>query len=66
MSGNNFLLDTNAFTYFFGGRQRLTELVAQANLIYYSPISEIELLSAPHLSQKEIEQIKAFCQSVTG
>lgn len=60
MSGSNLLLDTNAFIYFFEGRRRIADLVAQTNIIYYSPISEIELLSASHLSQTEIGQIKQF------
>ncbi len=60
MSGNDFLLDTNAFIYFFEGRPRITDLVSQAEIIFYSPISEIELLSAAHLSQSEIGQIKQF------
>ena len=67
MSGNKILLDTNAFIYFFEGRKKITELVIQTPGIYYSVISEIELLSAKHLTEGEITQIKAFlslCQRI--
>jgi len=60
MSGSSLLLDTNAFISFFEGRQSVARLVAQAPVIGYSPISEIELLSSAQLSQGEILQIKAF------
>ncbi len=60
MSGSSLLLDTNAFIYFFEGRQSVARLVAQAPTICFSPISEIELLSSAQLSQSEILQIKAF------
>ncbi|MBK8989388.1 MAG: type II toxin-antitoxin system VapC family toxin [Chloroflexi bacterium] len=60
MSGSSLLLDTNAFIYFFEGRRSVTQLVAQAPIVYYCPISEIELLSSSRLSQPEILQIKAF------
>jgi predicted nucleic acid-binding protein len=54
MSGNKLFLDTNAFIYFFEGRNKVTELVVQTPEIYYSVISEIELLSAKHLTENEI------------
>ena len=67
MNGDKLFLDTNAFIYFFEGRSHITELVVQTPAIYFSSISEIELLSAPHLTPDEIAQIKAFlflCQRV--
>ena len=67
MNGHKIFLDTNAFIYFFEGRSKITELVVSTPDIYFSAISEIELLSAPHLTAEEIEQIKAFlrlCQRV--
>jgi predicted nucleic acid-binding protein len=67
VNGNKIFLDTNAFIYFFEGRSHITELVVQMPAIYFSPISEIELLSAPHLTPEEVAQIKAFlflCQRV--
>jgi predicted nucleic acid-binding protein len=67
VSGNKIFLDTNAFIYFFEGRKKITELVIQTPGIYYSVISEIELLSAKHLTEGEITQIEAFlslCQRI--
>ncbi|MCG8347486.1 MAG: type II toxin-antitoxin system VapC family toxin [Chloroflexales bacterium] len=67
MNGDKLLLDTNAFIYFFEGRSSITELVIQTPVICFSPVSEIELLSASHLTSDEIAQIKAFlslCQRV--
>ncbi|HRX01367.1 MAG TPA: type II toxin-antitoxin system VapC family toxin [Cyclobacteriaceae bacterium] len=67
MNGNKILLDTNAFIYFFEGRSTITDLVVNTPEIYFSAISEIELLSATHLTPNEIDSIKAFlllCQRV--
>ncbi len=68
MNGNNrLLLDTNAFIYFFEGRSKITDLVVQTPIIYYSVISKIELLSSPRLNENEAAQIKSFlslCQQV--
>lgn len=67
MNGNKILLDTNAFIYFFEGRSTITDLVVNTPEIYFSAISEIELLSATHLTATEIDSIKAFlllCQRV--
>jgi predicted nucleic acid-binding protein len=67
VNGNKILLDTNAFIYFFEGRSKITNLVVSTPEIYFSAISEIELLSAMHLTQNEIDLIKAFlslCQRV--
>lgn len=60
MSGSKIFLDTNAFIYFFEGREKIKTLVLEASEIYYSPISEVELLSAAHLNDAEIKQIKSF------
>ena len=60
MNGNKILLDTNAFIYFFEGRSRITNLIVNTPEIYFSPISEIELLSTTHLTQSEIASIKDF------
>jgi predicted nucleic acid-binding protein len=67
VNGDKIFLDTNAFIYFFEGRSKITDLVVQTPAIYFSAISEIELLSATHLSRAEIIQIKEFlslCQRV--
>lgn len=60
MNGNKILLDTNAFIYFFEGQNKITHLVVNTPEIYFSAISEIELLSASHLTQSEMDSIKAF------
>lgn len=60
MNGTKILLDTNAFIYFFEGGSKITNLVVNTPEIYFSAISEIELLSATHLSQNEIDAIKSF------
>ena len=60
MNGTKIFLDTNAFIYFFEGRSKITNLVVNTPEIYFSAISEIELLSATHLTQREIDLIKAF------
>lgn len=54
------LLDTNAFIYFFEGRRTITDLVVRTPSLYYSVISEIELLSANHLTESETSQIREF------
>jgi predicted nucleic acid-binding protein len=67
VNGSKILLDTNAFIYFFEGRSKITNLVVNTPEIYFSAISEIELLSATQLTQSEIDSIKAFlslCQRV--
>ena len=67
MNGDRLLLDTNAFIYFFEGRRKITDLVIQTPVIYYSVISKIELLSSSHLSADEVAQIQNFlalCQQV--
>jgi predicted nucleic acid-binding protein len=67
VNGNKILLDTNAFIYFFEGQSKITNLVVNTPEIYFSAISEIELLSASHLTQSEMDSIKAFlslCQRV--
>lgn len=67
MSGNKILLDTNAFIYFFEGKSKITMLVVNTPEIYFSAISEIELLSVTHLTQNQTDSIKNFlslCQRV--
>jgi len=67
VNGDDILLDTNGFIYFFEGRARIAEYVLLAETIYYSVITEIELLSAPHLTDENIATIQSFlarCQRV--
>jgi predicted nucleic acid-binding protein len=60
MTGNKILLDTNAFIYFFEGQHNITNLVVNTPEIYFSAISEIELLSSNSLSESQINSIKTF------
>lgn len=67
MNGDDVLLDTNAFIYFFEGRPAVAERVLLAETLYYSVITEIELLSARHLTEEERTTIRAFlarCQRI--
>ncbi len=59
MSGNRFVLDTNAILYILNGDAALADLLYGERL-YASIISEIELLSYPSLSPKEEMQIRDF------
>lgn len=60
MSGDGVLLDTNAIIYFLEGRARVAEHVLMAETIFFSVITEIELLSAPHLDDKDTATIREF------
>ncbi|HMN26612.1 MAG TPA: type II toxin-antitoxin system VapC family toxin [Caldilineaceae bacterium] len=67
MTGTNLFLDTNAFIYFFEGRPKMGTLVSRTPILYFSPVTQIELLSARHLAESELRQIQSFlmlCQSV--
>ena len=67
VSGEAVLLDTNAFIYFLEGRARVAQHVLRAETVYYSVITEIELLSARHLTESDIEVIREFlsrCQRI--
>jgi len=46
MNGDKVFFDTNAFIYFLEGRKPLQELVVVSSEIFYSVITEIELLSS--------------------
>lgn len=59
MIGDLFL-DTYALIYFFEGRPKMAKLISEAATLHYSPITEIELLSARHLIEPEIDHIRNF------
>ena len=59
MSGNEFLLDTNAVLYVLNGDETLSDFLFEKKL-YISVITEIELLSYKYLTAKEKQQIKDF------
>jgi len=67
MNGDDLLLDTNALIYFFEGRLAVAERILLAETLYYSVITEIELLSAAHLTDDDRATIRAFlarCQRI--
>lgn len=64
MSGNKFLLDTNAVLYILGGDRVLAELLFGEKL-YVSIITEMELLSFKNSTVKEENQIKKFLKDFT-
>lgn len=59
MSGNKFLLDTNAVLYILAGDEALASLLDNGRL-YVSIITEMELLSYQQITAKERQQIKNF------
>ena len=59
MSGNKFLLDTNAILYILGGDEALSTLLYNERL-YISVITEMELLSYKNITVREKQQIKNF------
>lgn len=60
MNGRDVVLDTNALIYFFEGRPKIKTMVEKAPQVYYASVSEIEVLSASHLSNTERNKIKTF------
>ena len=59
MSGNKFLLDTNAILYILGGDEALSALLYNERL-YISVITEMELLSYKNITARERQQINNF------
>jgi predicted nucleic acid-binding protein len=59
MSGNKFLLDTNAILYILSGDEALADLL-DGEQLYVSIITEMELLSYKNITAKEKKQIKNF------
>ena len=59
MSGNKFLLDTNAVLYVLNGDETLADFLFEKEL-YISIITEMELLSYKNITPKEEKTIKDF------
>lgn len=59
MSGNKFLLDTNAVLYILNGDETLADFLFEKEL-YLSIISEMELFSYKNISDKEKAAIQNF------
>ena len=63
MNGNRYLIDTNIAIYLLGGDSKIAELLDKTQ-IYFSFISELELLSFKKLSTPEKAIIKDFLDDV--
>lgn len=64
MSGNNYLLDTNAIIALLQGNKAIMTELQNASQISISVISYIEFLSYPTLSQKDKSTFKKFVEKV--
>lgn len=64
MSGNKFLLDTNAILYILNGDEALAKFLYEDRL-YISIITEMELLSYKDITAKEMQLVKTFLSDFT-
>ncbi len=64
MSGNKYLLDTNAVLYILNGDETLIDFLFEKEL-FLSVISEMELLSYKNITEKEQQTIKQFLTEFT-
>lgn len=64
MNGNKLFVDTNIVLYFLKGDPEVVELISDKDLII-SVITEIELLSFPHLSAENEQQIRNLLKNCT-
>ena len=60
MSGNGYLLDTNAIIQFLKGNAELVSVLADAEFIATSIISEMEYLSFPRLEEADVQLYQVF------
>lgn len=64
MQSDNFIFDTNLFIYYLNANPRVENFFSNdfltKNNIYYSIITEIELLSFPKLDESEVNAIKSL------
>ena len=60
MNGSSLVLDTNAFIYFFEGNKNIAEIISITPVIYFSSITEIELLSYNKLNKATTLKIIDF------
>jgi predicted nucleic acid-binding protein len=63
MSGNKFLLDTNAVLYILNGDETLINFLFEKEL-YISIISEMELLSYRNITEKEKQSLEEFLKEL--
>ncbi|MBF2070684.1 type II toxin-antitoxin system VapC family toxin [Fischerella thermalis] len=64
MSGNRYLLDTNAIVALLQGNVQLLQMLQNADWIGISIISQIEFLAFSGLSQGDIQVFQQFLQRV--
>lgn len=64
MSGNRYLLDTNAIVALLQGNPQLIQLLQSADWIGISVISQIEFLAFSGLSQSDLQLFQQFLQRV--
>ena len=64
MSGNRYLLDTNAIVALLQGNPQLIQLLQNADWIGISVISQIEFLAFSGLSQSDRQLFQQFLQKV--
>lgn len=66
---SRYLLDTNIFIYYFNGdlvvQPIVEDILAGNSSGFYCPVSWIELLCYPALTEEEAAQIRAFLRSLT-
>lgn len=66
---SRYLLDTNIFIYYFNGDpvvQPIVEDILAGNISgFYCPVSWVELLCYPALTEQEAGQIRAFLRSLS-
>jgi len=60
MSGECYLLDTNAVIQMFGGNLSVAQILASSDFVAMSVITEFEFLSYPALTKSEREKFHAF------
>ncbi|MDF5728119.1 MAG: type II toxin-antitoxin system VapC family toxin [Rhizonema sp. PD38] len=64
MSGNRYVLDTNAIVAILQGNSQLIQLLQDANWIGISVVSQIEFLAFSELSQDDRQLFQMFLQRV--
>ncbi len=64
MNGNKLFVDTNIVLYFLKGNPEVVDLISDKDLVI-SVITEIELLSFPHLTVEIEQQIKNLLKDCT-
>ena len=64
MNGNNWLVDTNILIALTSGREDVVTLLDRKN-IFISVISEIELLSWPNLTAKDVRLLETMLADFT-